>query len=80
MSSGPLAPGTSLLVARMREIAKGLDTRNAADRASFAEIKKLADDIQEILDRAGSDLRALERRGDEILNRIISRIETRGSA
>jgi Mg2+ and Co2+ transporter CorA len=79
MTQNPLQP-MSVLAERMRAVVKGLDRRNEADQAAFDEIAKFAADIQEILDRANADLSLLEKRGDEIIQRYLQKIETRGVA
>lgn len=79
MSTG-LEP-TSMLIARLKAIARSAEHRAVAiDNEAFAELSRLAQEAQEILDRASSDLELLAKRADEILQRYMTRIETRGSA
>lgn len=72
--------GMTSLAARLRAIANGMDPHRPEAREAFGEIKKLADDVQEVIDRANSDIALLEKRGNEIVERLMASIEPRGRA
>lgn len=79
MSTG--IDATSLLVARLKAIASGAEARTVApNEEAFRALSNLAQEAQEIIDRANSDLQLVARRADEILQRYMTQIETRGSA